>query len=173
MPSPFSWVLAVVALLWLSLPLPTVALLVLAVWPVWLLLSASEPARCHPAYVLRAESGNSLHTSHAFPLHGKPGSPHSGAVLLVGAFTLRCSQRLCLAYRTAMTSFAPHVGLNSCSSWSSHHSEIQHCPLFAPLGAMWYYFSFINKVTVGSAHELNACLFSFLSKAGSVAADLQ
>ena len=37
---------------------------------------------------------------------------------------------------------------------------------------MWYYFSFINKVTVGLARELNACLFSFLSKAGTVAADL-
>ena len=42
MPSPFSWVLAVVALLWLSLPLPVLPVLVLAVWPVWLLLSASE-----------------------------------------------------------------------------------------------------------------------------------
>ena len=33
-PPPLSWVLAVVALLWLSLPLPVLPVLVLAAWPV-------------------------------------------------------------------------------------------------------------------------------------------
>ena len=68
MPSPFSLVVALVVLLLLSLPLPVLPVFVLAVWPVWLPLSVSGPAGCHPAYVSRAECGNSLHISHAFPL---------------------------------------------------------------------------------------------------------